>query len=198
MICRICKINKPVTDFYSAPRNKSGYQSDCKICYNTRGLEYSKQNSAKIKHRQQVWYKKNRAKVLEYQKKYRMDNQDKIRKCRGAWEKKKIKDPLFKLKKILRIRLYDALKDNHKTGSAVEDLGCTIKELKQRLESKFQPGMTWDNWGIRGWHIDHIKPLASFDLADREQLLEVCHYTNLQPLWAEDNRAKRDKLISLC
>jgi hypothetical protein len=48
--------------------------------------------------------------------------------------------------------------------------------------------MTWDNWTTDGWHIDHIKPLASsFDLTDRKQFLEACHYTNLQPLWAKDN-----------
>ena len=54
--------------------------------------------------------------------------------------------------------------------------------------------MTWDNWTTDGWHIDHIKPLSSFDLTDRKQLLEVCHYTNLQPLWAKDNLIKSDKL----
>jgi len=64
------------------------------------------------------------------------------------------------------------------------------------LESKFQPDMNWDNWASDGWHIDHIKPLASFDLTDREQLLIACHYTNLQPLWAKDNIAKSDKIIS--
>jgi desulfoferrodoxin (superoxide reductase-like protein) len=55
--------------------------------------------------------------------------------------------------------------------------------------------MTWDNWTTDGWHIDHIKPLASFDLTDRKQLLEACHYTNLQPLWAKDNLIKSDKII---
>jgi len=55
--------------------------------------------------------------------------------------------------------------------------------------------MTWDNWTLDGWHIDHIKPLASFDLTDRKQLLEACHYTNLQPLWAKDNLTKNDKII---
>jgi len=79
-------------------------------------------------------------------------------------------------------------------GSAVNDLGCTIDELKARLESPFQPGMTWDNWGLYGWHIDHIIPLASFNLEDREQFLKVNHYTNLQPLWCDDNWEKGCKL----
>ncbi len=57
--------------------------------------------------------------------------------------------------------------------------------------------MTWDNYGLYGWHIDHIKPLASFDLTDREQFLEACHYTNLQPLWAEENLSKGNKIIQV-
>jgi hypothetical protein len=52
--------------------------------------------------------------------------------------------------------------------------------------------MTWENWSVNGWHIDHIKPLSSFDLTDTEQLKEACSYNNLQPLWAKDNLKKSD------
>jgi len=90
----------------------------------------------------------------------------------------------------MRNRINSAIKCNQRAGSAVRDLGCTISELKTYLELLFQHGMTWDNWAIDGWHIDHIKPLASFDLTDREQFLQACHYTNLQPLWAENNLRK--------
>ena len=62
------------------------------------------------------------------------------------------------------------------------------------LESLFTPGMSWDKQKQGEIHIDHIIPFASFDLEDREQLLAVCHYTNLQPMWAEDNIAKSDKM----
>lgn len=97
-------------------------------------------------------------------------------------------DILFKLAFDLRCRLRLALKNGQKRGSAVKDLGCTVAELKAHLESHFLPGMTWENHGK--WHIDHKKPLASFDLTDRQQFFEACHYTNLQPLWAEDNFRK--------
>jgi len=85
-----------------------------------------------------------------------------------------------------------AIKKHSKTGSAVRDLGCSIDELKQHLESKFLPGMTWNNYGRFGWHIDHIRPLSQFDLTNPEQLKIACHYTNLQPLWWRDNLSKGD------
>jgi hypothetical protein len=94
-----------------------------------------------------------------------------------------------KIKRNLRSRLNKAIKNKHKMGSAVVDLGCSIEELYKHLESKFQPGMTWKNYGK--WQIDHIKPLCRFDLTDRKQLKIACHYTNLQPLWAKDNLEKR-------
>ena len=80
-------------------------------------------------------------------------------------------------------------------GSAVRDLGCSVEELKRHLEKQFQPKMNWENYGLYGWHIDHIKPLVNFDLTNREQFLEACHYTNLQPLWAEDNLSKGAKCV---
>ena len=58
------------------------------------------------------------------------------------------------------------------------------------LEKQFQPGMSWDNHGYDGWHVDHIRPCASFDLTDEEQVRKCFHYTNLQPLWAKDNLRK--------
>ncbi len=100
------------------------------------------------------------------------------------------RNPQYRLARLLRGRLHDALKGNFKTGSAVRDLGCSIPELQIHLEARFKPGMTWANHSREGWHIDHIKPLASFDLADRKQLLEAVHFSNLQPLWAAENLSK--------
>ena len=95
-----------------------------------------------------------------------------------------------RLRSNLRNRLKMAIKGNFKAGSAVSDLGCSIDYLITYFVDLFQPGMTWDNWGKYSWHIDHIRPLSSFDLTDREQFLKACHYTNLQPLWATDNLRK--------
>jgi len=100
----------------------------------------------------------------------------------------------YRLSNRLRIRLWEAIRGRTKAGSAVRDLGCSIVELRARLESQFQPGMTWDNYGE--WHIDHIRPLSSFDLTDREQLLQAVHFSNLQPLWATDNLKKGTKVAT--
>lgn len=110
-----------------------------------------------------------------------------------TWNKGLI-DPTSKLRvKIgtnLRSRLNKAIKGNYKAGSAVKDLGCSIDEFKVYMENLFEEGMTWDNWGRKGWHIDHKIALAKFDLSKPEEFKKATHYTNLQPLWAKDNLKK--------
>lgn len=95
-----------------------------------------------------------------------------------------------KIGTCLRSRLNKALKGDIKSKGTVALLGCSISELKAHLEAKFQPGMSWENWSLHGWHIDHIVPLSSFNLSSPEELKKACHYSNLQPLWAKDNLKK--------
>lgn len=78
----------------------------------------------------------------------------------------------------------------HKT---VKYLGCSFVEAKNHIESLFQPGMSWANWGLRGWHIDHKRPISSFDYTDPNWVFKASHYTNLQPLWALENLTKSAK-----
>jgi hypothetical protein len=107
-------------------------------------------------------------------------------------KKKYYSDINFRLKILLRGRLWKAITRNSKQSSALTLLGCTIDELKIHLEKKFVKGMNWKNYGK--WHIDHIKPCCSFDLTDLEQQKICFHYTNLQPLWAKDNIRKNGKI----
>lgn len=109
------------------------------------------------------------------------------------------KNSNYRLKKLARSRIYNALKRigkverpriRHRTEAMI---GCTIEQLCRHLEAKFKRGMTWDNHGD-GWHIDHIIPMAMFDLTDESQLLAASHYTNMQPMWAAENLAKSDYL----
>ena len=94
----------------------------------------------------------------------------------------------FRLAKRLRGRMQDLIR----AGSAVRDLGCSVSDFKEFIEQRFSGGMSWPNYGK--WHLDHIVPLASFDLTDRQQFLEAAHYSNYQPLWAQDNLSKGAKV----
>ena len=102
---------------------------------------------------------------------------------------RKERDLNFRLASNIRSRICNALRRG-RPRSAIESLGCSIDELKNWIETQFQNGMSWNNWGRDTWHIDHIKPLASFDLTDPKQFDEATHYSNLQPLWSADNYAK--------
>lgn len=104
---------------------------------------------------------------------------------------RRARDPQFHLAHVLRSRLGKYVRGDCRI-SAVRHLGCTIAALRVWLEAQFQPGMTWENYGRGGWEIDHITPLIAFDLTDSEQAKRAVHFTNLQPLWAVQNIAKRD------
>jgi hypothetical protein len=109
---------------------------------------------------------------------------------RAYFKNKHATDVNARLAYRLRVRMWDALRRG-RAGSAVKDLGCTIDEFRTFIERKFAPGMSWANYGK--WHLDHKKPLASFDLTDRDQFLKAAHFTNYQPLWAVDNIRKGAK-----
>ena len=200
--CNKCKINKLETNFAKDCTKNDGRRTICKDCSNLYYANYRKNlNKEDVKAYNKKYQLENKNKISKKQKEYRQKNKQKIalkqkeygQKNRKELNKKYLeykKDPNFKIACNLRSRLLIALKRNYKAGSAVKDLGCTIQEFKKYLESKFQPGMTWENYGKGGWEIDHIYPLSKVDLTDREQFLKVCHYTNLQPLWASDNRSK--------
>lgn len=151
-----------------------------------------------------------KAKEAAYQKEYLA--RPEVKESRASNRRKYLNeryrnDPIFRMKVILRSRLRLAIKKhglnaNVNHPSAVRDLGCSIPEFRSYLESKFLPGMTWDNWtridlAERSWNIDHIKPLSCFDLSDPEQVKQAVHYTNLQPMWSEDNLSKSDTFNEL-
>jgi hypothetical protein len=77
----------------------------------------------------------------------------------------------------------------------VDLLGCSVEELKKYLEIKFKEGMSWNNYGLRGWHIDHIIPCSKFDLIKEEEQKKCFHFSNLQPLWWNENLSKGNRLL---
>jgi len=103
----------------------------------------------------------------------------------------------FCIKNKLRMRISCAVKSQgtYKADKTMNLIGCTINDLKNYLEEQFMEGMTWDNYGLYGWHIDHIIPCVSFDFTKEEEQKKCFHYTNLQPLWARENLRKSGKVI---
>jgi len=107
-------------------------------------------------------------------------------------KRKRQEDIGFKLLCALRIRMYDVLKGRTKSDTTKNLLGCSIEDFKKHLESQFKEGMTWKNHGRKGWHIDHIQQCCTFDLTNEDEQRKCFHYSNLRPLWAEEN-LKRPK-----
>ncbi len=158
---------------------------------------YRAKKAKQIQQRVAKWQRENRGRVRAWQAAYRKANPDRIREAkRKSIAKRRHTDVAFRLVCLVRSRVSHALRkaSSSKSCRTIEMLGCTGKELRSHVESKFLPGMTWENHGHAGWHIDHIIPLAKFDLSDPTQQAAAFHYTNLQPLWAKDNLRKSDKV----
>jgi hypothetical protein len=139
-----------------------------------------------------LWKDKNKEKIAEYNKQYRLENKEHINKKICELNKKRRKtDPVYVLVRRERVRIHEVLKGIRKAAKTETLLGCSYDFFRGYIEGKFSPDMGWHNMGE--WHIDHIRPLASFDLTDPEQQKMAFHYTNQQPLWAIDNLKKGAK-----
>ena len=132
-----------------------------------------------------MWYRRYAQKYCEENK---VEIKDRVKK---SHYKRISEDINYKLLVRCRTRIYQALKGYVKSKRTVSLIGCPVEYLKHHLEEQFQEGMSWDNYGK--WHVDHIRPCASFNFSNESEQLECFNYTNLQPLWAEDNMKKHDK-----
>jgi len=189
--CNICSIIKPFEDFNKSSQHKSGRRNYCKSCQKNMNLKYSEKLGEELKLKRKKWAEENKDKVkLSRQKTYEKHGK------RVSKEKyKKIKsNPSEYLKVLMRRRIRGILtsKNIKKKFSSECLVGCNYDNLKSHLESLFTEGMSWENQGK--WHIDHKTPLSSANT--EEEIYKLCHYTNLQPLWAIDNMKKGSKLPS--
>ena len=182
-VCSKCKESKIVTEFSKDKSRSCGLYPSCKECERKRFKIYRSKNVEKLKEK----YKRDKEKNPNYIKDWHKKNP----KYNSQYEKQRRKnDPLFYIRKKVRNRLRDYLKN--KKNKTVDYLGCSFEELKVYLENKFEINMNWDNRNL--WHIDHIIPLSS--AKTEEELYKLCHYTNLQTLWAEENLKKSNKILS--
>lgn len=207
-ICKKC-MNKSSYDYSKKNKEKL---CEIKEKYVTNNKEKVKNSKKKWFDKnptyKKEWYEKNIDKILETNKNHYYKNRDE----RIAYSKKYMKknkliineknkqrykvDVIFKLKQSIRTRINKYLKSKkiEKNRKIFHIVGCSIDLLKEHLEKQFKSGMTWENYGLFGWHIDHIIPLAS--AKTEEEIYTLCHYTNLQPLWAEENLTKNKKIIN--
>lgn len=145
--------------------------------------EYYLKNKEYIKELAKKYYQNNKENIKQYKKRYIKSNKDKINERARNYRNNNVN---AKIAALVRTRIRETVKLNNsrKSNSSIKLLGCSIEFFREYLESKFTTGMTWENHGLYGWHIDHIIPCASFDLSDPAQQ-ELCfHYTNMQPLWS--------------
>lgn len=134
----------------------------------------------------------------------KIPRQPKAKYCSEGCSKKAMRKnndsrPERRLRSILSKSLRDAIRKRHansrKNKSILTYTGCALHEVMAHLESQFQPGMSWNNHSTFGWHIDHIIPLAKFDLSKEDHRHVALHYTNLRPLWWKGNVLKSDTVI---
>jgi len=186
--CCHCKIIKPLDCFSKNKSKKDGKQSRCKECRK----KYYEKNKDKIA----AYQKKNKDKIAAYQKEYQKEYRKKNKDKRAASQKKRRKnDPKYRLSQNMSNAIYKSLKGN-KNGRHWEDMvGYSLDDLKTYLEKRFTDGMSWENYGTR-WHKDHSTPISAFNYSSPDDIdFKLCWaLKNLQPMLAEENRRKSNKL----
>jgi hypothetical protein len=200
--CTKCCQEKPIDDFSRDKHRKDGRYPHCSACQKAKITRWTAQNKEWISEYHADYYTTNKQRVREYKianrehfagymRQWRKDNAARIKSYKLQYhtdvESKQIE---YRMLYSLRGRLRQALNGAMKSQHTMELVGCNMAQLKEHLSSKFKDGMTWNNYGQKGWHIDHIIPCASFNMTDPTEQKKCFHYTNLQPLWWLDNCRK--------
>lgn len=187
--CTKCKVEKPFDEFWKHPLGKNGLCPSCKSCAKQyqeankeRRAEYDKQHYEANKERKaelnKQWFEFNKERRAEYNKQRRQT------------------DSIFKFRHNVRTLIANSFKRGtnqfRKNTKTETILGCTIEEFRIYIQSQFKKGMYFNNHGE--WHLDHIIPLAS--ASTEEEIIKLNHYTNFQPLWAEENFKKSNKIVN--
>jgi hypothetical protein len=222
--CTICETEKPLTEFLKRKDQKDGLHFWCKSCLKIKKAESYQKNRGKAlasmaAYRAAHPEKVAAAKKAAYAKKpeqyaakrkaqyaanpelfkskakaWKAENPEQRAKTEAEYRKRRYRqDPIYALETLCRARISMAFSSKRirKGSPTAAMVGCTYQKLRDHLERQFAPGMTWENRGT-AWHIDHRTPLAS--ATNAQELEALCHFSNLQPLWAEDNYAKGAKM----
>jgi hypothetical protein len=188
--CSKCKEIKNVSEFYFRSDFKHLRKSHCIDCVKCQSKLNDLKDINKKHERDRIYHHKNKVKRNLYVKEYHLANREK----RALFDKNKYHTDLnFKLQTNLRNRIRIALKRNSKSNSTNNLIGCDINSLRDHLSNNFKEGMTWNNYGE--WQVDHIIPCSVFDMKNPEDQKKCFHFSNLQPLWKEENRLKSNKIM---
>jgi len=188
--CPKCHKVKKFNEFGKSINRMFGIAIYCKQCISVLGVKNREQNNKRCR----LWGVRNKEKISKYNKKWNKKNRLYYKKYN---KKRKKEDVCYRIRMNLSARLTQTVQNNRKSASILKLIGCDLNYLKKYLEEQFFDGMSWDNYGYWGWHIDHIRPCASFDLSKPEEQRKCFHYSNLQPLWAKDNLSKGSKYTAL-
>ncbi len=182
--CLKCHEIKNINEFTINSEVIDGHSRYCKVClHKNEKIDRNKRTKSMTKEELEEHRNKNRKK----DRKYYTNNREELIKKKSKYITERIKnDTEFKIIMRCRTRLNRIIKIKgiRKHKHTTELIGCSVKELKIYIESQFSKGMTWENYGVNGWHIDHIIPCDAFDLTKPEEQCKCFYYTNLQPLWA--------------
>jgi hypothetical protein len=192
-ICNQCKKEKNILEYPRDKYTKDGFTSSCKECRYAKTRDWARKN-----------YLENKEEVIKSKTEWRRKNWDKVykqrkesgycKRSRKKWYHNRGKFNInWVISERIRSRVRSVLNGKVKSKSTLELLGCSIDDLKNHLQSKFYADMSWENYGSY-WHIDHIRPCASFNLQNEKEQKICFHYSNLQPLTAKDNLSKGARL----
>lgn len=209
--CSKCDQAKAFSDFNKCKKETTGLRCECKDCQTAFNRQYALLNVEKERARSRRRHMENPAAAAARNRKWRSENREHVRardNARNArnretvnktakrhYEKKK-KCPQFRLESAIKVGVHGMLKGTKSYRPTFKILGYSVDDLRSHLEAQFAPGMTWDNYGFYGWHVDHIIPRSAFKYASvNEGEFKKCWaLSNLQPMWASENKSKGNKL----
>lgn len=194
-ICSCCNQAKEYSEFHKASAKPDGLQSSCIVCKREQKQIWRENNRAQDRQTTKAWNAANSDKVSEYQKRHKSKPEIKSRILLRRI-KRYNSDPLFRLQLIIKAQFSRLKKGKIGWSKAAKYLGCSLEEFFSYIEKKFDCGMSWENQGS-AWQYDHVIPCATFDLDTEESRQQCFHFSNFQPLWAEQNARKSAKLNAI-
>ena len=184
-VCTKCGVSRPDTDFHKNRSRPDGIASQCKRCCCSRAKAYYAKHKNSVRTQQREAYHRH----IDARRARNRASARASRAKRTAYTASRYAtNTNHRISQNLRNRIGAVVKGTNKSNSTFELLGCSLGVLRHHLESQFSAGMSWNNYGK--WHVDHVRPCASFDLTKESEQLVCFNFRNLQPLWAADNLSK--------